>query len=709
VPTDGDARSESGSIIEQLVPLTAQTTYYQREKLAYDGPSSAYVWQNVVFSLPGALADTLAAGPVQQALVDAFWTKSVRLAGSATVAGSAPQWTVHDGVNGVDYALVKTPITDDTGKVVAYEVAVRNATYPAPVGTQDDLPAQDVCGLWGITINDLAYKLGYCYQADKQNLPLDYGTTPVADRMHLIETVSTLAHPSAGMKTPARGFARQPCIAFDQFGPAGLFELAPAMQYMNELNDLSTPGAVPADVVAAFATNGLPLPDGAKASVITASAAWRIAGGGGQALFDLRRQIDVVKVFKAPAPEFSANNFYLDTRTYQDDGRSHLRRIDLHDGTGDTFDYDTRKSWGAFTLADPDAMIIHPNGYAIAISYDDSQMTIVKLPDEGVDEKDAPPALPFSGKGVREGLMRGPVALTVAADGRVLVLEKTGARIQAFDTFGNPVQCFAADLAFTLDAGLEADLNKAIASTALIQALQRLVPVNPNSPDRRNLLAPLLSAAVSFAAALDGGTVTPELHDAFANAGLTLGDGAAVTRTAESLWLLSDGAGATYDLRRGGEGLDEIDIYRGAALVIDVKTPGNEWLIRDQTNTLTFDLKKKDSTLQARQLVSVMPLKDAGGKTVVYLDLAIETKGFIYVLSHVTPTSGKLSPSDYRLDLYNPDGSPVTPDPDQHNGQVNAAKMTVDQWRTVFSLNYEQMEGPNGRPEPTISQWIPTV
>ena len=66
-------------------------------------------------------------------------------------------------------------------------------------------------------------------------------------------------------------------------------------------------------------------------------------------------------------------------------------------------------------------------------------------------------------------------------------------------------------------------------------------------------------------------------------------------------------------------------------------------------------------------------------------------------------------PDDYRLDLYNPDGSPVTQDPSTSNGHINAAKMTVNQWRTVFSLNYEQMSGPAGRPEPTVSQWIPST
>ena len=100
----------------------------------------------------------------------------------------------------------------------------------------------------GVAVNNIAYKLGYGYFADKQNLPLDYGTTPVPNGMYLFKAVSTLADPGAGMKTATRGFSRLPCIGFDQFGPSGLFELAPAMTYMNELNAFTAPGPVPNDI-----------------------------------------------------------------------------------------------------------------------------------------------------------------------------------------------------------------------------------------------------------------------------------------------------------------------------------------------------------------------------------------------------------------------------------------------------------------------------
>ena len=98
-----------------------------------------------------------------------------------------------------------------------------------------------------------------------------------------------------------------------------------------------------------------------------------------------------------------------------------------------------------------------------------------------------------------------------------------------------------------------------------------------------------------------------------------------------------------------------------------------------------------------------MPLR-TDPAAVTYLDVAVEAKGFIYVLSFIN--DGK-TPADYRLDIYNPDGSPLTRQAGSHNGQVNAAHMMVDQWRTLFTLNYEQMKGPGERLEPTLSRWIP--
>ncbi len=83
----------------------------------------------------------------------------------------------------------------------------------------------------------------------------------------------------------------------------------------------------------------------------------------------------------------------------------------------------------------------------------------------------------------------------------------------------------------------------------------------------------------------------------------------------------------------------------------------------------------------------------------------MEFSGFIYVLSY--------NNSVYRLDIYHPDQSGTTPISTTMG--FNAAKVTVDYWRNVYSLNYEVLRLPNGAlpangvTEPSVSQWIPAT
>jgi hypothetical protein len=93
-----------------------------------------------------------------------------------------------------------------------------------------------------------------------------------------------------------------------------------------------------------------------------------------------------------------------------------------------------------------------------------------------------------------------------------------------------------------------------------------------------------------------------------------------------------------------------------------------------------------------------------GGAGTQYLDVAAEFSGFIYVLSY--------SNSVYRLDIYHP-SQPGTA-PITTTMGFNAAKVTVDYWRNVYSLNYEVLTikgalPPKNVTEPSISQWIPTT
>ena len=60
----------------------------------------------------------------------------------------------------------------------------------------------------------------------------------------------------------------------------------------------------------------------------------------------------------------------------------------------------------------------------------------------------------------------------------------------------------------------------------------------------------------------------------------------------------------------------------------------------------------------------------------------------------------------FQLDIYNPDGSPLLTKPQPG---INAGKITVDQYRSLFSLNFNVVIGPNTRTEPGVSQWIPST
>ncbi len=505
------------------------------------------------------------------------------------------------------------------------------ATATAPSQTTASLatPGQDLVELTGVTMNDPAHRLGYCYQARNQNLPMDYDAASRANPMYVFRSISTLVNPMEGMLSPARGFSLQPQIAYDHFGS-----------------------------------------ETADGSVIS-----------------------------------GAQNFYLDTRTYGCTGLTHLRRVDLAANGDRAFRYDSTQSWGAFGFLGLHAMVVHPNGYVVAVSYHDDKLAILKLPTAQVSEADAPQALPHCGSGVREGLLGGPVGLTISLDGRILVLERTNARIQAFDTQANPVRCFSGTLEFSVaDGNLAAELDRGAVTPALLQALQLNVPAgraSANACQPRYLCAPVLSLPTSDAPLLEAGRVSEDLAKRFDDHGLTLNGDAAIVRTAPGCWLVFDAdEGLDYDVRLSGEGARDIDVYRCFTPMVEVRAPGAEWLLQDKTHTLSFAVTARDGGLRFRNLTSCLPLKKESSATVTYLDIAVEAKGFIYVLSYVNDGA---RPTDYRIDIYKPDGTPLSAN--AHQGQVNAARLQVDRWRTIFTLNYEQMLGRDGRAEPTVSQW----
>jgi hypothetical protein len=88
----------------------------------------------------------------------------------------------------------------------------------------------------------------------------------------------------------------------------------------------------------------------------------------------------------------------------------------------------------------------------------------------------------------------------------------------------------------------------------------------------------------------------------------------------------------------------------------------------------------------------------------LYLDLAVEFSGYLYVISQQPNLV-------HRLDIYHPSQKGTAPISTTMN--LNAAKITVDFWRQLYSLNYEVLLLPNGTipdfTEPSVSAWLPSL
>jgi hypothetical protein len=215
---------------------------------------------------------------------------------------------------------------------------------------------------------------------------------------------------------------------------------------------------------------------------------------------------------------------------------------------------------------------------------------------------------------------------------------------------------------------------------------------------------------------LNKGLVDEKLAKSFRDRFCELPDDSSKIKVAttkpDELWLITNAVdGVIYEARvmtepRKGK---YIFIFYSSSLSVEVKAAGSEWIIRDMTNAMSYDVKRTTSEhgvgsagLAVQQLISTMAMREQGEESINYLDIAVENKGYIYVLS----SKGHDSSIVYMLDIYNPDGSVLLEKPQTG---VNAAKLTVDEWRSLFTLNYECFLGPGARTEPGVSVWIPST
>jgi len=93
-----------------------------------------------------------------------------------------------------------------------------------------------------------------------------------------------------------------------------------------------------------------------------------------------------------------------------------------------------------------------------------------------------------------------------------------------------------------------------------------------------------------------------------------------------------------------------------------------------------------------------------------YLDVAVDGAEQVYLL-YFTGTG--TAPADYRVDVYNADGSPLA----THSPGVNVPHLAVDYWRSIFAANYAPLANLGtttahvspalGVPEPSVSRFDP--
>jgi len=143
-----------------------------------------------------------------------------------------------------------------------------------------------------------------------------------------------------------------------------------------------------------------------------------------------------------------------------------------------------------------------------------------------------------------------------------------------------------------------------------------------------------------------------------------------------------------------------------APILAAVSPQGNVLVLEQGNNRVqAFDLNG-NAVPQFASNTYFFPLNDNPvASSGAYLDLAVEYTGYIYVLSYVPAAAGSYV---YRLDIYTPQGAHLA----QTTG-IYAARIAIDRWRNVYTLNYQPVMTPSGQlgqiTEPSVSQWIPSV
>ena len=686
-------------------------------------------------------------------VVFGVYSKDDWLAGQWTSAWVDAVAPAHGSAMTMEGSIIESLARLTTKTQYTYEQSLRyNGSEHAwandkPTALVKDLDCdKGLCLPASLTINDKAYMLGYTWQTAHQNLSLCDGETKAdSDQVYAFQNINIGATPEASLKFPTCGFTAEPALIYDQFGPAPLLTLPLSAGAALDGNTLTD------DIRNAFKAVDRALPSDATVATKTQTAEWTIAWPRlTSPAYSLRRSPVGIDVGAFPDPPFSPRNFYVDPRG----GQFHLRQVTLDNST--PFEMKPALSWGRFNFPHLDAFAVHPAGYVIGASLQHSRLDIVKLPPQALPDDEAPLAVTVAGQGIRPGLLNRPTALSVASDGRILVLEKGNLRVQAFDLNGNPAPSFDGPqravlsvpaVANTLDSGfVPIALRQALAASDIELTGHWLIP---NGTDQlevtadgaqlviRNNGAQLsttwdvadtshtyhlvvsngavvvqVPGAADFNLPADAqetlnlGSVSSDIVAAFKAQGLELSLQAMVT--GNGLSITRDGAEASLALGKVPVELvtalatRDITLNADATVRDDIRVAvsrvGAEWIVRDQPKATSYKLTLGDGEkITVLDYLAFFPLHSAEDRT--YLSMSNELKGYIYILSYNGQGN---SVDDYILDIYEPGGGWLS----ATNG-VNAAQMVVNQWRTVYTLDYQHFAGPGGRVEPSVSSWIP--
>jgi hypothetical protein len=213
--------------------------------------------------------------------------------------------------------------------------------------------------------------------------------------------------------------------------------------------------------------------------------------------------------------------------------------------------------------------------------------------------------------------------------------------------------------------------------------------------------------------ALEPGPASQALLNAFQDQDTLLSADATVAAgTSADQWIITDpDTNQSYAVIGSDRtGFDVFHIF-GADATVTARATGARWVINDPAGAAAYDIKVSPddaSQIEVYNFVSTFPLRGPDDKSsAICLDVAVEPTGYVYVLIHGGHGD---QISDYTLDIYSPEGAFVSrtgSKPGAKTGFVGA-KIAVDIWRNLFTLDYQKTLGPHGQSEPQLSQWLPT-